>query len=234
MTPPPRLSRAAGALSAAQASYAAAAVAAGAVGEEALASWLEGEAAAGRAVYDLSEQLPAAGLVGEFELTQRLARHLGLPAAGDVELEMFSSAHPALDRALCAEYGLVCLSDEPKSPLPVAVSNPLDAEVLAYVSSLVGAPLKVHVARLSDIARELDACYGTAEEWARFLAEREQERAPERAPEQGREPAPPAPPAPPLDDEAERLLPTWRTPEEDGYSIEEFKRLLGALGRGGS
>ena len=226
MSPSRLLARAAEGLSPAQASYGFAAVEAGAISEEALAGWLDAERVAGREVYDLSEQLPAAELVGEFELTQLLARHLGLPVVGELELEMFASAHPALDRALCAEYGLVCLSDEPKSPLPIAVSNPLDEEVLSYVSSLVGEPLKVHLARLSDIARELDACYGTAEEWAEYLREQglEEEEAPAAA-------APPALPAPPPAAAAPAEpqgghLPLWRTPEEDGGSIEAFKRLL--------
>ncbi len=263
-----RLDRALEGLSPALLAYAVAVVEAGALSEGALCEWLDGERGAGREVYDLSEQLPSAGLVGEFELTQRLGRHLGVPVVGEVELEMFSSAHPALDRALCAEYGLICLSDEPKSPLPMAVSNPLDEEVLAYVSSLVGEPLKVHLARLSDIAREVDACYGTAEEWAEYV--REQAQAPNaghpdptpprpaHAPHapQGLSPQPPAqvppqappqppaqvPPQPPAQVPPQPpaqvplrspLIPLWRTPEEDGGSIEAFKRLLGG-GRSGT
>ena len=232
-----RLRRAIEGLSPAVAAYAVAVTEAGALGEEPLCEWLDGERRSGREVYDLSEQLPAAGLVGEFELTHLLGRHLGLPVVGEVELEMFASAHPALDRSLCADYGLVCLSDEPKSPLPVAVSNPLDEEVLAYVSSLVGEPLKVHLARLSDIAREVEACYGTEEEWAEGSRERgggvadlsvalpvlpeEAERADALGAAERRGPLGAA--------QAEHL-PLWRSPEEDGGSIEAFKRLLGGEG----
>jgi hypothetical protein len=144
--------------------YAQAVIEAGLVPQEALEAWLTDLSARGEALYDLAEQLPAAGLVSEFVLARDLAKHLNLPFMGELELELYAGAHPALSRNICSDYGVLCVSDGPREPLPVAVTNPFDEEVLAYVSQLVGAELALHITTPSALIAELDACYGPEDE----------------------------------------------------------------------
>ena len=79
------------------------------------------------------------------------------------------------------------------------MSNPLDMEVIEYVSSLVGVPLKVHLAAPSHLRQELEACYGSEEEWQAHLASLEgeegqsEEPAQESAQESAQEPIAKAP-----------------------------------------
>ena len=127
---------------------------------QALEAWLEATLSSGQALYDLAEQLPQSGLVDDFVLVRDLAQHLQIPYMGDLELELYGTAHPALSRTTCVEYGVLCVSDGPRDPLPMVVTNPVDQEVLGYISSLVGAELQLHLASASDLLREIDNCYG--------------------------------------------------------------------------
>lgn len=129
-----------------------------------LENWLTGFIEAKHTLYDLAEQLPQSGLVSEFLLARDLAQFLNIPYMGDLELELYGSAHPALSRKTCIEYGVLCVSDGPRDPLPMVVTNPLDQEVLRYISELVGAELELHLASPQDLYREIDHCYGFGEE----------------------------------------------------------------------
>ena len=128
-----------------------------------LEAWLRAHLAQGGALYDLAEQLPEAGLVSEFILARDLAQHLKIPYMNDLELELYASAHPALSRQDCASYHVLCVSDGPRDPLPIVTTNPLDQEVLDYISALVGAQLKLHLTTPSELRAELEACYGPEE-----------------------------------------------------------------------
>lgn len=137
---------------------------------QALEQWLSSQT---EPVYDLGEQLTLAGLVSEFELTQKVAKYLNLSIANDLELEMFAAPHPNIGRDICVDFLWIPLTDSSKDPFPIAISNPFDQEVLEYISSLVEAPLKLHISSPSDLRAEIDACYGTAEEWAAYLSSQE-------------------------------------------------------------
>jgi len=143
--------------------YSEAIIAAGAVTRAALEEGLTTLMESGAELYDLAEQLPQVGISSEFLLARDLAQHLGHAYMGDLELELYATAHPQLSRQVCVDYGVLCVSDGPRDPLPMVVTNPLDHEVLSYISELVGASLKLSVASPSDLLREIDNCYGPAE-----------------------------------------------------------------------
>ena len=169
--------------------YADAVISAQIISLQALEAWLEALSSSGQALYDLAEQLPQSGLVDEFVLVRDLAQHLQIPHMGDLELELYGTTHPALTRKTCVEYGVLCVSDGPRDPLPMVVTNPVDQEVLQYISRLVGASLQLHLASASDLLREIDHCYGLEDDLDLLTQDGEQMISP--TPEPTPKPQPP-------------------------------------------
>lgn len=127
---------------------------------------------------DIAQGVCEAGLISEFELTRRVAAHADLPVASDIELDMYASLNPHIMRELCVELFMVPMSDAREDPFPIALTNPLDEEGLAFICEQVGvSALKIHLAEPSHIYNEIFACYGTEEQWASHLAELRAEEA---------------------------------------------------------
>lgn len=121
---------------------------------------------------DMGEALINDGLLKEFELTNTLGKVFNLSVASEIELEMYAVPHPLIPRELCVELLFVPMSDESPSPFPIAISNPLDEVGLNYISEqLGGLEIKVSISAPSHLRREIDACYGTEEEWEEFKAQ---------------------------------------------------------------
>ena len=153
----------------AQVAYAELLVEIGAIELDAMNQWLTSLT---ETPVDIAQGVCEAGLISEFELTRRIAAHTGLPIASDIELDMYASLNPHIMRELCVELFMVPMSDAPEDPFPVALTNPLDEEGLAFICEQVGASaLKIHLAEPSHIYNEIFACYGTEEQWAEHLAE---------------------------------------------------------------
>ena len=142
---------------------------AGIVSVDRLNDWLENTT---EVPQDVGEAICQAGLVNEFELTQKLGHFLSISMASDIELEMYAQPHPMIPRDLCVELLFVPLSEGTESPFPIAVTNPLDEEGFVFLKEQLGVEeLKIQMAMPSNIRAEIDACYGTAEEWAAYLKE---------------------------------------------------------------
>ena len=154
-------------LNEAQVAYAQAILECGLIELESFKEWL---ATLKECPADLGEALSAQSLINEFELTNRLSKHLGLNVANEIELEMFAAPHPMIPREACAELLFVPLSDQTTTPLPIACCNPLDEVGLDYIRELIGGgELKVSLSAPSQIRAEITACYGTEEEWREYL-----------------------------------------------------------------
>ena len=127
---------------------------------------------------DMGEALIQAGLLKEYELINGLSRCLGLSLASEIELEMYAVPHPLIPRELCVELLFIPLSDEDKSPFPIAISNPLDEVGLNYISEVLGGlELKVSLSAPAHLRHEIDACYGNEEEWEAYKAQQMNEQA---------------------------------------------------------
>ena len=120
----------------AQVAYAELLVEIGAIELDAMNQWLTSLT---ETPVDIAQGVCEAGLISEFELTRRIAAHTGLPIASDIELDMYASLNPHIMRELCVELFMVPMSDAPEDPFPVALTNPLDEEGLAFICEQVGA-----------------------------------------------------------------------------------------------
>lgn len=118
---------------------------------------------------DLAVQLVHAGLTSSSDLVHQVSLLLKLPIASDIEMEMFAAPHPQLGRDLCLDFFCIPLTEEVKNPFPLVVSNPFYEGVWDYIRSLLGVELKLYLAKPEDLAQEIQACYGTLEEWEEYL-----------------------------------------------------------------
>ena len=159
-------------LNEAQVAYVESVIQAGIIELDVAQGWLDGLT---EVPLDLGEGMCLAGIVNEFELTRAVSTHTGISVASDIELEMYAAPHPQIPRELCVELLCVPMSEGTPDPFPVALTNPFDAEGVSFLKELLGvSEIKLHLAAPSHIRHEITACYGTEEEWAAYLAEREQ------------------------------------------------------------
>lgn len=107
----------------------------------------------------LAAILTKLGLVSERDLADALSRRLGLPLAGPGDFPDPPWMGTAFSPRFLREHHVVPI-DEDAGALTVAVSDPLDREVLAAVAYAAGRPVRCRVATGSDIERALDRLFG--------------------------------------------------------------------------
>ena len=147
---------------------------------------------------------------------------------------MEATAHPSFDRELCADFIFIPLSEEIQNPFPIAMANPFDEEVIAYLESIIKTPIHVHLAAPSHLRKELFACYGTEEEWAAYTNEPNTNEPNTNEPSNASPPADPISTSssletqPPLNEASSslfslsHLIPNWSTTQS--ISINDFRQ----------